>query len=85
MPASLHVWNAETLKQRFYYRRPGLWVLGLRVFRRDRPHRRALTAEHAGCKTWVTLDPPPATNGCAPVLDAGEFSRQRTLLQAALA
>jgi hypothetical protein len=33
----------------------------------------------------VTLDPPPATVGCAPVLGAAEFSRQRALLQAALA
>jgi hypothetical protein len=81
----LHVWTEETLKQRFHYRKPGLWVLGVRVFRRDHPHRLEVTPEHAGCKTWVELDPPLATDGCAAVLGAEEFSRQRTRLQAALA
>jgi hypothetical protein len=81
----LHIWTEETLKQRFHYRKPGLWVLGVRVFRRHNPHRLGVTPEHAGCKTWVTLDPPPATGGCVPVLGAAEFFRQRTLLQAALA
>jgi hypothetical protein len=81
----LHVWTEETLRQRFHYRKPGLWVLGVRVFRRDHPHRLGVTPEHAGCKTWVTLDPPLATGGCVPVLGAAEFFRQRTLLQAALA
>jgi hypothetical protein len=81
----LHVWTEATLTQRFGYRKPGLWVLGVRVFRRAVPHRLAINPEHAGCKTWVTLDPPPETGGCAPVLDAPEFSRQRARLQAALA
>jgi hypothetical protein len=82
---ALHVWTEETLKQRFHYRKPGLWVLGVRVFRREAPHRLEVTSEHAGCKTWVTLDPPPATDGCVPVLGAEEFSRQHALLRAALA
>jgi hypothetical protein len=81
----LHVWTEATLRQRFHYREPGLWVLGVRVFRRDEPYRIAVSAEHAGCKTWVTLDPPPATSSCVAVLGAQEFSRQRALLQAALA
>ena len=67
----LHVWTEETLLRRFHYRQPGLWVLGVRVFRRSDPHWLEVSAEHAGCKTWVSLDPPPATDGCAPVLDAG--------------
>jgi hypothetical protein len=80
----LHVWTEETLTQRFHYRKPGLWVLGVRVFRREDPHQLEVTSEHAGCKTWVTLDPPLVTDGCAPVLDAEEFARQRALLRAAL-
>jgi hypothetical protein len=81
----LHVWTEATLAQRFHYRKPGLWVLGVRVFRRARPHAIEVIAEHAGCKTWVTLDPPLETGGCAPVLDASAYSRQRALLEAALA
>ena len=80
----LHVWTEETLLRRFHYRRPGLWVLGVRVFRRSDPHWLEVSAEHAGCKTWVSLDPPPATDGCAPVLDDVEFSRQRARLRTAL-
>jgi hypothetical protein len=80
----LHVWTEETLLRRFHYRRPGLWVLGVRVFRRLDPHWLEVSAEHAGCKTWVSLDPPPATHGCAPVLDELEFTRQRTRLRTAL-
>ena len=30
----LHVWTEETVLKRFHYRKPGLWVLGVRVFRR---------------------------------------------------
>jgi len=80
----LHVWTEETLLRRFHYRRPGLWVLGVRVFRRLDPHWLEASAEHAGCKTWVPLDPPPATHGCEPVFDELEFSRQRARLRTAL-
>jgi len=79
-----HVWTEETVRRRFHYRKPGLWVLGVRVFRRDAPHRIEVSAEHAGCKTWVALDPPPATAGCTPVLDEQEFARRRALLRTAL-
>jgi hypothetical protein len=82
--SELHVWTEETLRRRFHYRRPGLWVLGIRVFRRSDPHRLEVSAEHAGCKTWVSLDPAPAADGCAPVLDEVEFSRQRGRLRKAL-
>jgi hypothetical protein len=79
-----HVWTEETVARRFHYRKPGLWVLGVRVFRRAVPWRIAVTAEHAGCKTWVPLDPPLETAGCRPVLDLAEFTRRRDQLQAAL-
>jgi hypothetical protein len=81
---ALHVWTEETLLRRFHYRRPGLWILGIRAFRRSDPHQLEVSAEHAGCKTWVSLNPPPATHGCAPVLDEIEFSRKRAWLRTAL-
>jgi hypothetical protein len=80
----LHVWTEETLLRRFHYRQPGLWVLGVRVFHRSEPYWLELSAEHAGCKTWVSLDPPPATCGCEPVIDELEFSRHRARLRTAL-
>jgi hypothetical protein len=33
----LHIWTEETVRKRFEYRRPGLWVLSVRVYRRPSP------------------------------------------------
>src|SRR6185437_14625805 len=77
----LHVWTAETVESRFRYRRPGLWVLGVRVFRRDEPMTIPLTPEHAGCKTWVPLDAELTTAGLAPVLEPGAFQERMDRLR----
>jgi hypothetical protein len=69
----LHVWTAETVEARFRYRRLGLWVLGVRVFRRREPILLPLTPEQAGCKSWVPLGSPLSTTGVEPVLGATEF------------
>lgn len=65
-----HVWRSETVRKRFEYRRPGLWVLGVRVYRGDRPWTVDPTPEQLGCKSWVTLDPPRSTDGLRPVLSS---------------
>jgi hypothetical protein len=70
--------------RRFHYRKPGLWVLGVRVYRRSLPHQIVVSDHHAGCKTWVDLDPPLPTAGCTPVVDDAEASRQGARLDAAL-
>ncbi|SIO60816.1 hypothetical protein SAMN05444166_6533 [Singulisphaera sp. GP187] len=70
-----HVWNEATVERRFHYRKPGLWVLGVRVYRRAEPWLVRLTPEHAGCKTWVPLDPPLETDGVTPVLGDQESHR----------
>ena len=70
-----HVWTEETVLKRFHYRSPGLWVLAVRVHRLPQPWPLAVTAEHAGCKTWVELDAPPPTTGLTPALDDEAFAR----------
>jgi hypothetical protein len=80
----LHVWTAETVTKRFEYRRPGLWVLGVRVFRRERPLAVPVTPEHAGCKTWVPLEVAASTAGLVPALDATAFEAQLERLRAAV-
>ena len=82
--ADLHVWSEETVSRRFHYRRPGLWVLGVRVFARSEPIAIAVTPEHAGCKTWVPLDPPPGTDGLSPVLGESDHARALDRLREAL-
>ncbi|WP_169981271.1 DUF1802 family protein [Tautonia rosea] len=67
--ADLHVWTSETVLKRFQYRNPGLWVLGVRVFRADPPPRILVTSEQNGCKSWVSLDEPVGTNNVFPTVD----------------
>ncbi len=81
----LHVWTEETIARRFAYRKPGLWVLGVRVFRSPRPATIAMTPEHAGCKTWVTLDTPMSTAGLVPVVDEAQLARRLDRIRSALA
>lgn len=56
-----HHWTIDTLRIRFRYRQPGLWVLGVRVYRQDRPWSLTPTTEQLGCKSWVQLNSPVAT------------------------
>jgi hypothetical protein len=69
-----HVWTRETIRKRFHYRRPGLWVLGVRLYCRDQPWTLVPTAEQLGCKSWVTLESPLPTEGLRPVLPMDDWS-----------
>jgi hypothetical protein len=80
-----HVWTAETVRKRFAYRRPGLWVLGVRVHRRAEPYRVLLDAEQAGCRSWVSLKEPLPTAGLVPVLADDEAADVRRRWRSALA
>jgi len=81
----LHIFTPETIVKRFHYRRPGLWILGVRAWRHDPGLSIAATPEHAGCKTWVKLDEPLPTTGLIPVLDDHEWAEKREQLQMILA
>lgn len=82
--ADLHIWTEETVAKRFHYRKPGLWVLGVRVYRRPEPAHLAVAPEHAGCKSWVPLDPPVDASGAVPALDEAESARRLDRLRAVL-
>lgn len=69
----LHGWTADTVRQRFHYRTPGLYVLTVRVYRLAGPVDRVERPEYAGCKTWVELDEPVPTAGAVPVLPDDRF------------
>jgi hypothetical protein len=75
--AEFHIFTAETIAKRFHYRRPGLWILGARVWRHDPGIAIAVTSEHAGCKTWVNLDHPLPMSGLEPVLGETEWAARR--------
>jgi hypothetical protein len=69
-----HVWKPETIRKRFEYRRPGLWVLVVRVYRREEPFVLDPMAAQLGCKSWVTLEPVLPTKGLRPVLSPDAWS-----------
>ncbi len=69
-----HVLTPETVRTRFHYRTPGLWVLIVRIWRRFPPFSIAATVEHAGCKTWVMLDDPLPVSGLSPALNDPEWA-----------
>lgn len=70
-----HGWTADAVRQRFQYRTPGLFVLTARTRRLAQPVERPERPEYAGCKTWVDLGTPVATEGAAPALPDAEFER----------
>lgn len=79
-----HGWTEDTVRQRFYYRTPGLFVMTVRVFALpalvDVPDR----AEYAGCKTWVELTDDVPTAGATPVMTDAEFASYAGAVEAAL-
>ena len=79
-----HVWTLETMRKRFAYREPGLWVLGVRVFRAAPAWTLQPTPEQLGCKSWVVLDAPFSTRGCRPVIDENTSQQRLRLLQSCL-
>jgi hypothetical protein len=80
--AGLHCWSHETVQSRFEYRRPGLFVLAVRVYRAPQVFDLPDTAEYAGCRSWVELDRTLSTQGATPVLAEQVFAEVlRTLDQ----
>jgi hypothetical protein len=69
----LHLWTPQAVESRFAYRRPGLFVLPLRVYRSLETFEIPDTAYYAGCKSWVELERELPTTGAVPVMDDDAF------------
>jgi hypothetical protein len=70
----LHIWSEATVRQRFEYRSPGLYVLPARVYRVAISIELPERPEYAGCRTWVELERELPTEGATPVLDDAAFN-----------
>jgi hypothetical protein len=79
-----HVLTAETVRGRFHYRTPGLWVLATRIWRHQPSFEIAATPGYAGCKTWVVLEEPLSTSGLVAALDDSDWSMRMARLRAIL-
>jgi len=69
----LHCWSEQTIRARFAYRQPGLFVLAVRLYRAAQVHELAETTEYAGCKSWVELERELPTENAVPVLSDAAF------------
>ncbi len=76
----MHCLSAATVKSRFEYKRPGLFVLPVRVHRAARATDLPETAYYAGCRSWVELERELPTEGAAPVLSDEAFGELRNRL-----
>jgi hypothetical protein len=81
---ALHGWTADTVRQRFRYRTPGLFVMTVRVSALPVPADVPDHAEYAGCKTWVGLADDVPTGGATPVMSDAEFASYSGAVAAAL-
>jgi len=70
---ALHLWTPATVRHRFAYRQPGLYVLPARVWRASQAFELIETPAYAGCKSWVELEQALPTEGATPVLDDTAF------------
>jgi hypothetical protein len=82
--APLHIWTLDTMRSRFAYKRPGLWVLGVRVFRQDQPWTLTPSADQLGCKSWVHLESSRDTALLRPALDDDAWEEQISRVRKAL-
>jgi hypothetical protein len=69
----LHLWSEETVRNRFAYRRPGLNVLAVRVYRAAQPVELPEDPAYAGCRSWVALGRALPTEGATPVVSDDAF------------
>lgn len=69
----LHFWSVGTIRSRFAYRQPGLFVLPVRVYRAAQAFELPETPAYAGCKSWVKLETALPIEGATPVLGDEAF------------
>ncbi len=84
MLEGMHLWTEQTVRQRFEYKHPGVYVLPARVWRMPQSFELIETPAYAGCKSWVELEQRLPTEGAVPVLDDGQFKELLRKLDAVL-
>lgn len=82
--ADLQILAADTLVERFHYRRPALFVLTVRIYRRAEPITLPESPHFAGCRTWVDLEQDLSTDRLTPVLDDARYSECAMAIRSAL-
>jgi hypothetical protein len=79
----LHVYGRQTAHERFHYRRPGLWLLAVRIYRSPAIEL-PVWPELAGCHSWVTLPSALSTDQLVSVLDDETSAARLNVLRTVL-
>jgi hypothetical protein len=73
-----HIWGPGLIEMRFNYRPENpLYLLLVRAYRLARPILIENTPAYAGCKSWVPLEKPLASDGAIPVIEEAAFQLRR--------
>jgi hypothetical protein len=80
----LHCWSQDTVRQRFAYRRPGFYVMPVRIFGIREPIELTELPAYEGCKTWVDLERDLSTADAVPVLSDRAYADVLESIDAAL-
>ncbi len=82
--STLQILSAATLRRRFHYRSPGLFVLPVRIYSLSQPIELAETPHFAGCRTWVDLERELPTADLSPVLSEAVHEQRLAAIRQAL-
>lgn len=73
--ARYQILSLETLEERFYYRRPGIYLLTFRAYR-EPAMKVSVSSEMAGCRSWLQLpSETPSPTFEEEVLSDDQFAR----------
>lgn len=72
--SGLHVWADATVRERFYYKRPGLYCLLVRIYIAGQTTWIEDSPQIAGCRSWVDLPGPLPTSNLTAALDGELFA-----------
>lgn len=80
--AGWHWWSEQTIRERFQYRQPGLFLLVVRIYKTAETVELPNSPHFAGCRSWVDLPQPIPTAKLTPVLSDETFQTRRSSILA---
>lgn len=82
--AGLHGWSDDVVRDRFHYKRPGLFALLVRMYALPTELRIANSPHFAGCRSWVDLPEELPTNALHPVLSDADHAERMEQIRSKL-
>ena len=70
-----HIWNSEMIDERLRWKPNALMLLLLKVYRLTQPQVIPYNDQYRGCKSWIDLVEPIATEQLIPVMEDRKYSK----------